>query len=456
MPNTDNCYLLPKEHLFLLETSLNLWDFLYYKASLNDGWAVFFPSEVTHDPRLIRDRKDLNSFLTQEESNSRMLVDEEFHGRKKRYLIELLHWPLKELLPKPRGYHENGWVHELISLEERWLINLFLLIEHEANDASFVTIDQLRTQIEGIADQKWPEIKRLKQINKKLAKERDKERKKLISLANPNQPLLEQTLQRLVRLQLVVTDWLGFRLNRDALSMPSAPRYNQKIKDDFTAQRHLIMAHISRSEHEPSTTEALIELIRYWHQMGGLPQRLFVRAYHQLSRARDIDYQDLAAYIKKQLSQRNRRDCTLYYESILHKYRQDKQKSKKLPIYSNNILHLRKEQWTIAGDTFYFEPPLKKERPNSLTLHCRTRWGEEVEIESNIPLSLLLWQKEQPLVMIGKLQLIQQDKTQSISLTDPDIVPRQIKLNQPFTLLVQAPHPIPGLDVGAWLEAKPK
>ena len=461
MPNTDDYYLLPKEHLFLLETPLNLWDFLYYKAALNDGWAVFFPSEVTHDPRLIRDRRNFDSFRKQKEADALLRVDEESHGRKKRYLIELLHWPLSELLPKPRGYHENGWVHELISLEERWLINLFLLIEHEMNDAPFVTIDQLRTQIEGIADQKWQEIKKLKPVEPKVANERNKERKKLRVLTDPQKPLLGSTLQSLIRLQLLVQKERGFRLNKNRFKQPAAPRYNKKIKDDFTAQRRLIAARISRETRQKTNTqEPLIELIRYWHQVGGLPQRLFVRAYHQLSRAQDIDDQDLKAYIKKQVSQRNRRDCTVYYESMLQKYRQDKQKSKqkpkKLSFYSNNILHLRQEKWTVAGDTFYFEPPFKKERLNSLTLHCRTRWARGVSIENKTPLTLLLWQKEQPLVMIGQLPLIQQEKPQSITLTALKNMPRQIKLNQPFTLLVQAPHPIPGLNVVAWLKASPK
>lgn len=456
MPNSDDYYLIPKEYLFLLEASLNLWDLLHYKAALNDGWAVFQRAEALHDPRLIRDRKDLNTFLKTQESRAKLSVSEESYGRKIQYLIELPHLENNaDLLPKPRGYHQNGWIHELISLEERWLINLFLLIEHEVSDTPFVTIDQLRTQIEGIADQKWQEIQKVGPVNRNLAKERDKERKKLRVLMDQRNPLLGQTLQSLIRLQLVTREELGFRLNRNAFIMPAAPRYHIKIKDDLTAQRHLIVKQISPSGHSPSTEEPLIELIRYWHQVGGLPQRLFVRAYHQLSRAPDIELPDLEAYIQQQVKQRNRRDCTLSYESLLKKYRQDKSKSKKLPFYSNKVLHLRKEKWTIAGDTFYFEPPIKKERLNSLTLHCQTRWARSISIENKTPLTLLLWQKEVPLVTIGQLQLIQGKKPQSITLTNPNIVPRQIKLNQPFTLLVQAPHPIPGLNIAAWLEARP-
>ena len=296
MPNTDDYYLLPKEHLFLLETPLNLWDYLYYKAALNDGWAVFQRAEVLHDPRLIRDRKDLNSFLKKQQSIGTIKVNKESYEKKTQYLIQFLHWPNHEVLPKPRGYHENGWVHELISLEERWLINLFLLIEHEMNDAPFVTIDQLRTQIEGITDQKWQEIKKLKQVEPKLKKEREKERKKLRVLTDPQKPLLEETLQSLIRLQLLVQKERGFRLNKNRFKQPAAPRYNKKIKDDFTAQRRIIVAHISKSGRIPSTKEPLIELIRYWHQVGGLPQRLFVRAYHQLSRAQDIDKEGASGF----------------------------------------------------------------------------------------------------------------------------------------------------------------
>lgn len=451
MPNQEY-YPLPTEYLFLPEFDLALWDFLYYKAVQNDGWAVFKLAEVFHDPRLIQNRNNLKPWLHAQQSKELLRIDKEAHGRKKQYLIKLLPWQesRQPRVLKPIGFHQNGWVHELLSPEEHWLLNLFLI--HELNQDKqrqpklTLTVPQLQSLIQEQVGSQLREQIQL-ETNKKDKKTKKQVLKKILCLTNKklNQP--SNILHGLVRLQLITHHGHSFQLNRQTFLRPAAVRDIEKIRHDLTAQRRIIATYLSRALlRKIDTSQEIVELIRYWHQVGGLPQRKFVNAYSQLSwakKAKEINLEKLSDHLKWRTS--DRRDRTTRYKKVLKDFRCQSQKP--LPDFSNQ-LKLRLDHHTLVGGSFYFDPPLAR-RPMSLTLRTIPRWPIRHLPPQKEELTLLIWVEGHEPIEVARLFSDHKGPLNKLLMGK---LPARYNLATPLTLLIQSPRPLEGLTVNAILE----
>ena len=449
-------YLLPREYLFLPKLDLALWDFLHYKAAQNDGGAIFSRAEVFHDPRLIRDRRRLTPWLNAQQSKGLIEVDQETtEGGKRQYLIQIKDWPdniqfkdwpedSPEKIKKPLTFHQNGWSHELASDEERWLLNLFLLHENGYRKPQPLSLPQLQTYIYQEMGNQQKALKDSHQ-NQKSTKKREDALNKIRRLTDKNLNLLKNCLESLVRLQLMMKDEQGFWLNKSGFWQPAGVRYQERIRDDLYRQRELIVVHLSEALSQPiSTQEEVVELIRYWHEIGGLPQRLFVKAYNQLTFAKDIDLKKLKAELKKRA--KNPRDRTTLYKTVLKDFRCQSQKP--LPHFSNR-LKLRLDHHTLVGGLFYFDPPLS-ERPMSLTLATIPRWPRSFKRQKE-QLTLLIWVEGHEPIEVAKLF---SDHKKPLKTPLMGLLPARYNLATPLTLIIQGPRPLRGLTVNAILEAR--
>jgi hypothetical protein len=451
MPKQEH-YPLPTEYLFLPELDLALWDFLHYKAAQNDGWALFSLAEVFHDPRLIRNRQNLRPWLNAQESKGLIEIDKEALERKTQYLIKITYWRDNERpqILKPLTFHQNGWVHELASNEERWILNLFLLHEnHEKRDLppQPLSLSQLQAYI---YEEMGNQLQALQQShkNKKSKKKRKQALTKIGRLTDKNLNQLKNCLQSLVRLQLINQNHQGFCLNKSGFSQPAGIRYQERIRHDWPRQRKLIVAYLSQAlSQEVSSQEEVVELIRYWHQIGGLRQRQFVNAYNQLTFAKDkdIDLKKLRAELKRRA--KNPRDRTTSYDLVLKDFRRQSQKA--LPDFSNP-LKLRLDHHTLVGAPFYFEPPLSA-RPISLTLCTIPRWPIRHLKPQKEQLTLLIWSEGREPIKVAELFSEHEGPLKTPLMGQ---LPARYNLATRLTLLIQSPRPLEGLTVNAKLEAR--
>ncbi|HBY94327.1 MAG TPA: hypothetical protein DEP84_10265, partial [Chloroflexi bacterium] len=153
--NLYDDYPLPARYLFLDdEDELNLWDFLHEAADPDTGIATIDFPTICGNPPLFCNRGRLRTWLRRHvaDQNGILSFEPEFvpayvpkrsktHGLKVPggtksgdliatgdYLVALCEWSgaCASGVPKPRGYHRQGWVHALTAIEERWVLNLLL------------------------------------------------------------------------------------------------------------------------------------------------------------------------------------------------------------------------------------------------------------------------------------------------------------------------------------------
>lgn len=448
--NLHDDYPLPARYLFLDdEEELNLWDFLHETADHETGIAGIDFATICGNPPLFRNRGRLRTWLRTHAADQNGILsfepelfpahvprrskkgDLKVPGGKAsgdlvatgRYLVALCEWSqaCASGLPKPRGYHRQAWVHELMSIEERWVLNLLLRETVLRPGILLDRIDRALAELLAICKKSGPALTR---------------------------PVLLRALEDLIEDGLVRRQGQRFVFERATLQQHSAPW----PRDDHTAARRVIAERLSVAlDQRVAPAEPAVELIRHFHQRGGIRLREVARLYRHLQNAQPQIQPDDYEAIHTEIENRyRRRDHTTAYKTVLKEFLKKREAAARFR--TSERLHLRLDHQPVAGATFRFKEPLAG-RPSSLVLKYDRHWRAEVPRDED-RLEFWLWLPDTPLIALGQGPATSaEDEITERTITLMPLLPGHFDLSVPATLLVRAGRPLPGFTVHAWLVA---